>query len=68
MYSLWDALWIALWDVSWKESDIGQGPGNKPQSLSYNREAGQGRNSNLRVEHKKQAPGKILGPEKDKPL
>ena len=38
------------------------------QSLGYNRKASQGRNYNLRVEQKKQAPGKILGLDKDKPL
>jgi hypothetical protein len=65
MYSLWDALWRDLWGAIWQESDIGQGQGNKPQSLGYNREAGQGWNFNLRMEQKKQTPCKILGPNKE---
>ena len=65
MYSLWDASWRALWGVAWQEYDFGQGQGNKHQSLGYNMEAGQGRNFSLRVEQKKQAPGKILELDKE---
>ena len=68
MQSYWDALWRDLWGETKQESDIDQGQGHKPQSLGYNRKASQDRNSNLSVEQKKKAPGKILSLDKDKPL